>query len=147
MVGWCSLIPFRRNAEWIGSLGYALPFMIWGIDNAKLKDLGSLAAIVAELWGGTAGWDEQLVYCMANLHNGRFRCRSSKLMQVLDRMAAGTAALPSPVRSWILDVGQGILNSFTVADAAPRRDPECVVCSWRRWPRCQGRLSLRTGEK
>jgi hypothetical protein len=115
--------PLPEKSGWIGSVGYALPFMIWGLESGRLKDLGSLAAILAELWGGTVGWDEELIHCMANLNNGRFRCSGFKIEHVLDRMRDGTTAVSPPVRSWILEIGQGILDTCRVADTGPPGDP------------------------
>jgi hypothetical protein len=115
--------PLPEKSGWIGSLGYALPFMYYEMDNGRLKDLGSLAAMLAELWGGSVGWDKPLARCMANLNNDRFSCREFELTHVLDRMRDGTAAVPLPMQSWILDIGQAFLDYWTIADAAPRRDP------------------------
>jgi hypothetical protein len=115
--------PLPEESGCIGSLGYALPCMVWGLASGRLKDLGSLAAILAELWGGTVGWDEELILRMANLKNGRFACRDFKVEHVLDRMRDGTTAVPPPVRSWILDIGQGILDTLRVADTGRPGDP------------------------
>lgn len=99
--------PLPEQCEWAGSLGYALP--LFGPDQGRLKDLGGMAAILAELWGGTVGWDERFVYRVANLHNGRFSCRGFELGHVLSRMQEGTASVPPAVRSWILEAGQGLV--------------------------------------
>lgn len=102
--------PLPENDQWVGSLGYTVPSPGIERDGGLLRDLGSLAAILAECWGGNVGWDEGFVRCLANLHNGRFRCRGFQLSQGLDRMREGTRAVPSPVRSWILEIGQEIFR-------------------------------------
>jgi hypothetical protein len=113
--------PLPEGVRWVGSLGYALPVLGGGADDGPRKDLGSLAAILAELWGGTVGWDQQVVYCLANFGNGRFRCAGFEPAHVLRRMREGTAAVPAPVQAWILGVGQDLLDDW--ADAGARCDP------------------------
>jgi hypothetical protein len=115
--------PLPEGVEWVGSLGYALP-IAGGADDGPLRDLASLAAILAELWGGTVGWDGQFVYCVANLRNGRFRCPGFELADGLQRMREGTTSVPVPIRAWILDIGQVIFEDWTAAGGGSRRGPD-----------------------
>jgi hypothetical protein len=97
--------PLPETNEWIGSLGYT-PLSAWAMMNDRLKDLGSLAAILAELWGGTVGWEKQLTFDPLEFEPS----------QPLEVMREGTAAVPAPVRSWILEVGQAMFGN-TPADS------------------------------
>jgi hypothetical protein len=115
--------PLPEGVGWVGSLGYALPVLGGGADDGPRRDLGSLAAILAELWGGTVGWDQRCVYCLANFRNGRFRCAGFEPADVLRWMREGTSGVPAKIQAWILSVGQDLLNDWDWAAAAVGRDP------------------------
>jgi serine/threonine protein kinase len=109
--------PLGENEVCMGSLGYALPYV--GRKNiGDIQDLGGMAAILAELWGGSVHWDEELINSLANIMNGRFSYRNFKVTHILDRMREGTITVPAPIRSWILDIGQIIVDDWSMGSEA-----------------------------
>jgi hypothetical protein len=117
--------PLGEKSAWIGSIGYVLPCGLLRPAGTPIADLAGLASVLAEVWGGTVGWDGRLVYCLINHFNGRFSWGLS-LVQVRERMCEGLQGVPAPIRSWILEVGQRILNTWELQEA--RSLPDAGWC-------------------
>ena len=89
------------STEWLGSVGYALPFMM--PDN-KLRDLAALAQMIAQMWGASFGWNGSLLYGLVNRGNGRFG-RGFDLEKTEAQMLLLTEKIDEPIRQWVRDVG------------------------------------------
>jgi hypothetical protein len=98
------------TATWIGSVGYALPHV-----GGLLRDLGALAAMVAEAFGGTLGWNGRVAYCLANRGNGRFSW-GIRNERVHEAMREGTRNVPQPWRDWALEVGAACVDGVFGGD-------------------------------
>ena len=99
------LVPNR----WIGSIGYALPLLTEDKDESLekcmfMRDLGALAQMIAEMWGGSFHWDGRLIYLLVNQFNGRFG-RGLNVDSVKQFMLDGTDTIDEPIRSWVREVG------------------------------------------
>jgi hypothetical protein len=121
--------PLGDDSEWMGSIGYALPFVAQTA-GPLAADLAALAAVLAEVWGGTVGWDGRLAYALVNQLNGRFG-RYLPPEQVLARMREGLRGVPPPVASWVLEVGRTVLRVRPAAGGHATPD-----AAW-----CRARLS------
>ena len=89
------------STEWIGSVGYALPFLL--PDN-KLRDLAALGQMIAHMWGAGFGWNGSLLHGLVNRNNGRFG-RGYDLEKTEEQMHILTEMIDEPVRQWVRDVG------------------------------------------
>jgi hypothetical protein len=126
--------PLGEKSDWVGSIGYVLPCGPLRPEGAPVADLAGLASALAEVWGGSLGWDGRLVHCLLNQFNGRFS-RGLSLDEVLERMREGLQGVPAPIRSWILEVGGTILSTWNLQGAQALPDA----------PWCRGHLrALRT---
>jgi hypothetical protein len=110
--------PLPERGEWIGTPGYVPPMHRGG----RPDDLGSLAAILAELWGGTLGWRDWFRRRRVYWETGDER--------YLEMLREGAFGAPAPIRQWIEEVGQKILDCRELRDAWSSQTV--------RW--CRGRL-------
>ena len=97
------------STDWIGSVGYALPLPFR--DN-KLRDLGGLAEMIAQMWSASLRWDGSLLYALVNRGNGRFG-RGFDSKRTEEDMLLGTEAIDEPIRQWVRDVGLALWHRAT----------------------------------
>ena len=110
-------------SAYIGSVGYALPCCLGADgpddgDPLRVRDLGALAQILAEMWGGSLGWDGQLVHAIANCGRGRFD-RGLDPESVRRTMDEGTAAIPTELRRWTREAAGAVFDSCLGIPPAP----------------------------
>jgi hypothetical protein len=72
----------------------------------RLRDLGAVAAIVAELYEGDLRWDERLLLDLV----GHDRSTRVDFSAVWRAMEAGTESVPEPYRTWVLSAAESVLG-------------------------------------
>ncbi len=122
--------PLPAAQHWLmGSIGYSLPGLCVperGRPETRehaLVDLASLAAIIAESYGGTLGWSGRLTYILANRGNGRFG-RGAGPEDLRPLAEQGTQTVPPPLRTWVLDVVDQCTNELNRVYGAKTALPE-----------------------
>jgi hypothetical protein len=127
------LIDPVGEGEWIGSVGYSLGLPPWGSlkgmtqkaqdahlavfgvgpmsrevleEVSRLRDLGALAAIVAELYEGSLRWDRGVLYGLGD-GPGRAGLECSVLWSAMEE---GTQPVPEPYRTWVLSAAESALG-------------------------------------
>ncbi len=111
------------SACWLGTPGYTLnmpvgqdPGSTWWEPKLfeelrRLKDLGALAAIVAEMFGGSLGWGAETISAMANQDNGRFG-RGFDPPAVRESHRIGTANIEPPaLREWVIEMADATFDA------------------------------------